>query len=71
MTKGCVHLRIKDGKIKNVFSHLTGMPENGVVHLYPENDLTENEFKLGHPNDEGELFVNTVGGVYNLGSENI
>ncbi len=71
MTEGCVHIHIKDGKIKNIFCHLGSMPENGVVHLSPQQDLSEEEFIKSHPADKVELSIDSDNVIYNLGSNNI
>ena len=46
---------VKDGKIANVFTHLSEMPENGVLHLIVDSVETFDEFKESHPKDEKEL----------------
>ena len=42
MTKGCVHICVKDGKIQNVFCHLSDLPKDGVVHMLPDKTLNIN-----------------------------
>jgi hypothetical protein len=71
MAKGCVHIHVKDGKIQNVFCHLSGLPKDGVVHLLPDQVLTEEEFRSSHPDDKNELAVNPEGCIYNLGGDSI
>ena len=71
MTQGCIHVHIKDGKITNIFSHLTDLPTNGVVHLSPDQTLTESEFKLSHPHDKNELSMTDTSKIFNLGSDSI
>lgn len=58
MTKeiqGCVHLIMKDGKVQNVFTHLSKLPQNGVVHLKADKIYSYEEFKSSHPRDHHEL----------------
>ncbi len=58
MTKeieGCVHLIIKDGKVVNVFTHLSELPKDGVVHLKGHKIYSFEEFKKSHPLDHDEL----------------
>lgn len=53
--KGCTHLVIKDGKIVNIFTHLSNLPKNGVVHLRGDKIYTFEEFKKSHIHDHDEL----------------
>ncbi|MCK4449082.1 MAG: hypothetical protein KAW49_09630 [Anaerolineae bacterium] len=69
--KGCVHVHIKDGSITNVFSHLTNLPENCIVHLVPDVVLSEEEFVQSHPNDKNEICLEHEGAVFDLGDESI
>lgn len=69
--EGCVHLHIKDGKIRNVFCHLSDLPENGVVHLFPSDVMTEDEFITSHLTDKNELSISQEDRIFNLGSSNI
>ena len=58
MTKkidGCVHLIIRDKKVVNVITHLSDLPENGVVHLKGDKIYTFEEFKESHIHDHDEL----------------
>lgn len=71
MTEGCVHIHVKNGKISNIFSHISEIPNNGVIHLKPEMDLTLKEFKESHPFDENELYVEFEGRIYDLGPNSI
>ena len=71
MIKGCVHIHIKDGEIKNIFCHLSDLPENGVIHLSPNKIMTDSEFRESHPHDKNELILNTNKKIYNLGSNSI
>jgi len=71
MTEGCIHICVKDGKIQNVFCHLSELPRNGVVHLKPDKILTNEEFSSSHPKDKNELSVECEGRIFNLGSESI
>ncbi len=57
VVKGCVHVHIKNGAVSNIFAHLTELPENGVVHLVPEQVLSEAEFRATHPQDADELEI--------------
>jgi hypothetical protein len=52
---GCVHLIFKDGQVVNVFTHLSKLPKNGVVHLKGDKIYTIEEFKKSHPRDHHEL----------------
>ena len=54
-TDGCVHLIIKNGKVINVFTHLSKLPKNGVVHLKGDKIYTFEEFKKSHVHDHNEL----------------
>jgi len=71
MAKGCVHIHIKDGMIQNVFCHLGNLPKNGVVHLSPDKDLTEDDFCLSHPLDINEITIKPKDKIYNLGDDSI
>lgn len=53
--KGCTHLIVKNGKIINVFTHLSKLPKNGIVHLKGEKIYTRDEFKKSHIHDHDEL----------------
>ena len=53
--EGCVHLKVKNGRVVNVFTHLKKMPQNGIVHLKGDKIYTFNEFKKAHPFDQSEL----------------
>ena len=52
---GCVHFHVKDGKIRNILTHLSGYPEDCVIHLKPDSVMTIEELKKSHPNDIDEL----------------
>lgn len=67
---GCFHLRIENFKIKNAFSHMTGLfPENCVIHLKPEKVFTDEEFKKSHPKDSNELYeLKNI--IFDLGPNN-
>ncbi len=69
--KGCVHVHIKDGSITNVFSHLTNLPRNCIVHLVPDIVLSEEEFLQSHPQDKNEVQIEPKGIVFDLGDETI
>ncbi len=69
--KGCVHVHIKDGSITNVFSHLTHLPRNCIVHLVPDIVLSEEEFLQSHPQDKNEVQIEPKGIVFDLGDETI
>lgn len=71
MIKGCVHAHIKGRKIMNVFSHLTGLPDNGVVHLSPDNVFFSADFAINHPDDINEIYVKEEGMIFELGKKNI
>ena len=71
MTEGCVHVHIENGVIKNIFCHLSNLPENGVIHLKPEYNLTNQEFQESHPYDSNELLVSGEGVIYNLADKSI
>lgn len=55
---GCTHLIIRDGKVINVITHLSDLPENGVVHLKGDKIYTFDEFKESHIHDHDELIPN-------------
>lgn len=65
--KGCFHIHIEDGKIKNVFSHLGDLPQNGVIHLLPDKSYTLDKFVETHPYDLDEINVPYVGKIHELG----
>lgn len=53
--KGCTHLVIRNGKVVNVFTHLSKIPKNGVVHLKGDKIYSIKEFKESHKRDHHEL----------------
>jgi hypothetical protein len=53
--KGCTHLIIKNGEVANVFTHLSNLPKNGVVHLKGDKIYSIKEFKESHKRDHHEL----------------
>lgn len=53
--EGCVHLIIKNGKIKNIYTHLSKLPTNGVVHLKADKIYSYDEFKKSHIHDHEEI----------------
>lgn len=55
IVKGCAHFIIKNGKVVNVFTHLSAIPKNGVVHLKGDKIYSIEEFKKSHPYDHVEL----------------
>ena len=69
--KGCVHVHIKDGNIANVFSHLTRLPRTCVVHLVPDDVLSEAGFLESHPQDRNELKLESTGKVFDLGDDSV
>jgi hypothetical protein len=69
--KGCVHVHVKGGKITNVFSHLTNLAENCVVHLTPDAIFSEEQFVQSHPQDQNELCTKPHKTVFDLGDESI
>ena len=58
LIKGCTHLIVKDGKIINIYTHLSDLPENGVVHLKGDKIYSYEEFKKSHIYDHNELKSN-------------
>jgi hypothetical protein len=68
---GCVHVHIKDGSIANVFSHLTNLPQDCVIHLVPDVVLSEEQFVESHPQDRNEVHIKSKGAVFDLGDESI
>jgi hypothetical protein len=71
MAKGCVHIHVKNGKIQNVFCHLSDLPKDGVVHLLPDQVLTEEEFERSHSVDKNELSIGHEGSIYDLGGNSV
>ena len=71
MTEGCVHIHIENGKIKNIFCHLSDLPDKGVVHLSPQLVMTNKEFKESHPHDSNELKVTDVRSIFDLADKSI
>jgi len=53
--EGCTHIVIRDGKIVNVFTHLSEFPKDGVIHLKGDKIYSIEEFKVSHPRDYHEL----------------
>ena len=53
--EGCTHLILRDGKIVHVVTHLTHLPQNGVVHLKGDKIYTFDEFMTSHIHDHEEL----------------
>ena len=68
---GCVHIHIKNGDVTNIFMHLSGLPENGVVHLVSEKVLSETQFVESHPMDKDEIQIAPKKMIYNLGDTSI
>ena len=71
MVDGCVHIHIENGKIKNVFCHLSNLPDQGVVHLNPELIMTNKQFIESHPHDSNELLVADSGVIFDLSDNSI
>jgi hypothetical protein len=69
--KGCVHVHIKGGSIANVFSHLTNLPGNCIVHLKPDAVFSKEEFIQSHPRDKNEVQLESEGRVFDLGDESV
>lgn len=59
--EGCAHLYMKDGKPVRIITHLSELPENGVVHLKGSKIYSNDEFKSSHPQDESEFGVKDEG----------
>ena len=55
---GCTHLVIRNGKVVNVFTHLSKIPKNGVVHLKGDKIYSIKEFMKSHKRDHNELKKN-------------
>jgi hypothetical protein len=53
--KGCTHIVIRNGKIANIFTHLSDFPKEGVIHLKSDETYSIEEFKQSHPRDNHEL----------------
>jgi hypothetical protein len=64
-------MHVKEGKITNVFSHLTNLPENCVVHLAPDAVFTKEQFVQSHPQDKNELYTKPHKAIFDLGDESI
>ena len=69
--KGCFHIHIEDGVMKNVFSHMDNFPKNCVIHMLPEKIYTYDEFKESHYFDKDELLVPHSGQIHNLKGDSI
>ena len=69
--KGCVHVHMKDGGIANVFSHLTNLPENCVIHLVPDAVLSQEQFIESHPQDKNETHMEPGQRIFDLGDESV
>ena len=68
---GCVHIHIENGDVTNIFMHLSGLPENGVVHLVSEEVLSEEQFVESHPQDKDEIQMKPMKKIYDLGNDSI
>jgi len=53
--RGCTHLIFKNGKVVNVFTHLSKIPKTGIVHLSDGKIYSVAEFKKSHVHDHDEL----------------
>lgn len=69
--KGCFHIHIEDGQIKNVFSHMDNFPKNCVIHMLPEKVFTVEEFKEDHHFDKDEVHVPYDGKIHELKENSI
>lgn len=59
--EGCAHLYIKNGKPTKLITHLSELPEDGVVHLKGSKIYSDIEFKESHPHDISELDIKENG----------
>ncbi len=62
--RGCVHIHIKNSKVKSVFCHLGKIIENGIIHLSVDNIHSVETFKDSHPDDFDEIGSTNCGVVY-------
>lgn len=75
--KGCMHVQIVNGRVGNVFCHVTNLPQiTEIIHLQVQDGefFSEEEFSHSHPNDTGELSIiptSSEGTVYDLGDASI
>jgi hypothetical protein len=69
ITKGCIHVHVKNGQITNIFSHLSDFPENCIIHMKPDATLTYKEFIESHEQDKNELNVDSQKKIYQLGDD--
>ena len=75
--KGCIHAQIVNGRVGNVFCHVTNSPQmTGIIHFQVQDGefLSEEEFSHSHPHDTGELSLiptSSEGTVYDLGDTSI
>lgn len=68
---GCFHLHVKDGEIKNGFSHLSFPDSEYVLHMKAEAVLSPEEFVASHAADADELKISPRQKIHNLGPESI
>ena len=69
--RGCFHIHIENGVMKNVFSHMDNFPKNCVIHMLPEKIYTNEEFEESHDFDKDELLVPHSGQIHDLKGESI
>ena len=69
--RGCFHIHIENGEMKNVFSHMDNFPKNCVIHMLPEKVYTYEEFEESHDFDKDELQVPHSGQIHNLKGDSI
>jgi len=72
--QGSLHIKIKDGRIGNVFVHLTNIPEkSGILHMSDSGMefMSEDEFLKSHPNDTNEIILLSHRTVFSLGNDNV
>jgi hypothetical protein len=71
MAKGCIHVHVVDGKIVNVFLHLTDLPESGVIHLSPDEVLSADGFLATHALDADEAIMSPSRECFDLGDDSV
>lgn len=72
---GCIHIRVEKGKIKNVFTHVDNLPEEGVIHVDFDKDSIDvwdnDRFLVDHQRDSNELTCKDSNKVFNLKDESL
>ena len=71
MCRGCVHVHVTNGEISKVFLHLTDLPTDGVIHLSPDDILTNEQFLEAHSIDANEVHLAACERFFDLGDDSV